>query len=112
MEMRSWKQSQLPQTRNREKNQARGDCGRITSKPEVIGPDFQLLVCRPSAQNFSKPCAEVSDTAAKMACNSESYTVVQRLLLSGIHAGVASSHWLSVNWRTSVPSLRMTNNSP
>ena len=38
--------------------------------------------------------------------------MVQRLLFSGIHAGVASSHWLSVNWRTSVPSLPMTNNSP
>src|SRR5438445_2111759 len=68
--------------------------------------------CRPRVQNLSKSCGEVADAVAKMACYSGGYTVVQRLPLSGIHAGVASSHWLSVNWCTSLPSLRMTNNSP
>ena len=32
--------------------------------------------------------------------------------LTGCQAGVPSSHWLSVNWRTSVPSKRITNSSP
>lgn len=31
---------------------------------------------------------------------------------SGIHAGVASSNWFSVNWRTSEPSERITKISP
>src|ERR1700694_448193 len=68
----------------------------LTRSWQLIARQAQGLLpgSRPLVQNFSKPGGDSGDAVAKMMCYSGGYAVVQRLLLSGIHAGVASSHWL------------------